>query len=94
VPPQPLQSDEFEPCLEWWKHREENDRAWKMSAKDVVKYGEDGALQSVNLDAKNPRGKADVTHLPPDQLAESILAKEQRIAEIVTKIKGMLGGPP
>jgi type I restriction enzyme M protein len=91
---QPLQSDEFEPCLEWWKHREGNDRAWKVSAKDVVKYGEDGALQSVNLDLKNPRGKEDVTHLPPEQLAESILAKEQRIAEIVTKIKGMLGGTP
>lgn len=66
----------------------------KVSAKDVLAYGADGALQSVNLDAKNPRGKEDVTHLPPEQLAESILAKEQRIAEIVTKIKGMLGGTP
>jgi len=36
----------------------------------------------------------DITHLPPEQLAESILAKEQRIAEIVTKIKGMLGATP
>jgi type I restriction enzyme M protein len=91
---QPLQFEEFQPCLEWWKRREENDRAWKMSASDVMKYGEDGALQSVNLDAKNPRGKEDVTHLPPEQLVESILHKEQRIAEIVTKIKGMLGGTP
>jgi len=44
----------------------------------------------VNLDRKNPRAKDDITHLPPDQLAASILQKEQRIAEIMTNMQTIL----
>ena len=35
---------------------------------------------------------ADITHLPPEQLAESILTKERGIAEILTTIKNLLTG--
>ncbi len=54
---QPMRFEEFEPCLAWWNKREENERAWKVSAKDVLKYGDDGALISANLDIKNPLAK-------------------------------------
>ncbi len=27
---QPIQFEEFEPCLKWWKDREENERAWRI----------------------------------------------------------------
>ena len=50
----------------------------------------DGSPQSLNLDRKNPRGKEDLTHLPPEQLVESILQKEQHIAEIMRNIKKLL----
>jgi type I restriction enzyme M protein len=43
-----------------------------------------------NLDIKNPRGKQDFEHLPPEQLADDILRKERRIAEIMTEIKEQL----
>jgi type I restriction enzyme M protein len=87
---QPMRFEEFEECLKWWKKREENEQAWKMSAKDVLKHDGEGNLVSVNLDIKNPRAKEDITHLPPEQLAESILQKEQRIAETVADIKKLL----
>jgi len=45
-----------------------------------------------NLDRKNPRGKEDIMHLPPEQLAESILTKERRIAEILANVKSLLAG--
>jgi len=32
----------------------------------------------------------DITHLPPEQLVESILQKEQRIMEIMGRIKTLL----
>ncbi len=80
---QPLQFDEFAPCLAWWKKREDNERAWKVSAADVLD-------KNCNLDIKNPRGKEDITHLPPEQLADDILKKEQRIAEIMGDIKKLL----
>jgi len=42
------------------------------------------------LDRKNPRTEEDITHLPPEQLAEHILAKERRIMEITGNVKALL----
>jgi type I restriction enzyme M protein len=79
----PLQFEEFAACMAWWRKREENDRAWKVSAAELLANG-------CNLDRKNPRGKEDITHQPPDQLAASILHKEQRIAEIIGNVRVLL----
>lgn len=87
---QPLQYEEFAPCLAWWKQREEDERAWKVPVREVLKYDQNGTLSSVNLDIKNPHGKQDFEHLPPEQLVNDILKKEQRIAEIMTEIKQIL----
>jgi type I restriction enzyme M protein len=80
---QPLQFEEFGDCLAWWKHREENDRAWKVPAAELL-------ANACNFYRKNPRAKKDITHLPPDQLAADILKKEQQIGEIVRRIQGLL----
>lgn len=82
---QPIQFEDFSDCIAWWNKRKENDRAWKVPAADILKNG-------YNLDIKNPRGKVDFEHLPPEQLADDILKKEQRIAEIMGEIKGLLKG--
>ncbi len=76
--------------MAWWKKREANDRAWKIQAADVLKFDESGNLVSVNLDIKNPSAKQDFEHLPPEQLADDILKKEQRIAELMVEIKSLL----
>src|SRR5207302_6575435 len=80
---QPIQFEEFADCLKWWTQRDENERAWKIPAKDLLEYDPDGALKAVNLDRKNPNAVDDFEHLPPKQLADDILKKEQRIAEIM-----------
>lgn len=80
---QPIQFEEFKPCLDWWKKRDENDRAWKVSAEELL-------ASNCNLDRKNPRGNVDFEHLPPEQLADDILKKELRIAGILAEIKTML----
>jgi type I restriction enzyme M protein len=87
---QPMQFEEFEPLLKWWKKREENAQTWKVKAEDVLKYDEHGNLVSVNLDIKNPNAKQDLEHLPPEQLADSILQKEKRIAELMGEIQALL----
>jgi type I restriction enzyme M protein len=58
---QPLTFEEFAECLAWWGRRKENERAWKVSATELLATG-------CNLDRKNPRGKPDIEHLPPEQL--------------------------
>jgi type I restriction enzyme M protein len=84
---QPIQYEEFAECIAWWQKRTENERAWKVSANQVLKYDSDGGLLSVNLDVKNPNGKTDFEHLPPAQLIEDIIAKERRILELLAEIK-------
>jgi type I restriction enzyme M protein len=44
-----------------------------------------------NLDRKNPNAKDEFEHLPPEKLADDILQKELRIAEIMREIKELLG---
>jgi type I restriction enzyme M protein len=43
-----------------------------------------------NLDIKNPSSQEALVHRPPEELAEAILAKEQRIAEIMAALKATL----
>jgi type I restriction enzyme M protein len=76
----PLQFEEFKPCLKWWNNRKKNKFAWRVKIKDVIK-------NNYNLDIKNPRGKVDYEHLPPEKLVKDILKKEQRIAQIMVEIK-------
>jgi len=49
-------------------------------------------LFSANLDIKNPNNKQDFEHMPPEQLVEDIVRKEQRIIEIMGEIKESLRG--
>ncbi len=80
----PLQFEEFAACQAWWNQREENEWAWKVPAEELL-------ANNCNLDRKNPRAKEDITHLPPEQLVESIMQKEQRILEIMGNIRKLLG---
>lgn len=80
----PLQYEEFANCIAWWDNREENEHAWKVPVEDILAH-------DCNLDIKNPNGKQDFEHLPPEQLIADILTKEQRIAEIMMEMKNMLG---
>ena len=86
---QPLQFEEFAPCVAWWKNREENERAWRVPGEDVLKADSEGR-PIVNLDLKNPRAKQDYEHMPPEQLVEDILDKERRITEILADIRQAL----
>ena len=81
---QPLQFEEFGPCIAWWRNRAENGRAWKVSAAELLENG-------CNLDRKNPNAPQDAEHLPPEQLVESILEKERRIMDILGEIRAALG---
>ncbi len=81
----PLQFEEFEALRAWWDDRAENERAWRVPAQRIVDNG-------YNLDLKNPNAADDLEHLPPEQLADSILQKERRIAAIMAEIKQALAG--
>jgi type I restriction enzyme M protein len=79
----PIQFEEFADCIKWWDKRVEDERAWKVPVGELL-------TNNCNLDRKNPRGKEDITHLPPARLAADILDKERRIANIIGNIQKLL----
>lgn len=81
----PIQFEEFADCLAWWKKRGENERAWKVSAKDVLK-------NNCNLDLKNPNAAEALEHKPPEELVASIIEKEKRILALMGDIQKALKG--
>lgn len=79
----PIQYEEFEPCLKWFRKRGESDQAWKVSATELL-------ANNCNPDRKNPRSMADFEHKSPELLAEEILKKEQRVGELIIEIMDLL----
>ncbi|HUU29436.1 MAG TPA: class I SAM-dependent DNA methyltransferase [archaeon] len=90
----PMKFEEFDECIVWFtmKQREANNNAWKVQAKDVLKYNDNDDLISCNLDIKNPNSTETLEHLSPEQLAADILEKERRIIQIIDDIKELLRG--
>jgi type I restriction enzyme M protein len=76
----PLQFGEFSACEAWWSKREENQRAWRVPASELLANG-------CNLDSKNPRAEQASSFLPPDQIVTNLLEKEKHILEILEKIR-------
>ena len=67
-----------------------SEHTWKVGVDEVLKVDESGSVLAVNLDLKNPNVNNDLEHKPPAELAESILAREDRIAAIMEEIKSLL----
>ncbi|MCP4164577.1 MAG: SAM-dependent DNA methyltransferase [Chloroflexi bacterium] len=86
----PLRYEEFKPLLAWWQKREENDNAWQAAAADVLKYDDSGNILSANLDIKNPNSGDPFEHMPPEQLVEDILLKENQILKLMSELRGMI----
>lgn len=94
---QPVQYEEFAALVAWWKNRKESSQAWRVRASDVLRYEGDGGAKRVvscNLDIKNPNIAQDLEHLPPLRLVADIVAKEQRILEIMEEINSLLVQSP
>ena len=88
----PMRFEEFSDCINWFhpiEERQENEYAWKVKVEDVLKYDEDekGRIASVNLDIKNPNNEKTLEHLPPMEIADSIIHKEQSILELMEEVR-------
>jgi type I restriction enzyme M protein len=86
----PLRYDEFQPLLQWWGDREENEQAWKVAVGKVLKYDDEGNLLSANLDLKNPSAGDPFEHVPPEELVASIVEKERQILTLMAEIQEAL----
>ncbi len=86
----PMRFEEFSDCINWFHpiaERQENEHAWKVNVKDVLKCNTEGKVVSANLDIKNPNSAEALVHLPPTEIANSIIHKEQRILQLIKEIQ-------
>ena len=86
----PMQFEEFSDCIDWFHpiaERQQNEQAWKVNVKDVLKHDEEGKIASADLDIKNPSSAEALVHLPPMEIVDSIIRKEQRILELMSEIQ-------
>lgn len=78
----PIRFNEFQPIIEWWNNRKENDVAWKVNVKD---------LQNWDLDIKNPNTQtveiAYTTEETLTALKSSFEASRTIISELETLLK-------
>jgi len=78
----PINIKEFDLEKAWWNKREENQYAWKVSAKEIEKRG-------YNLDVKNPYQEAD-NLASPEELLKEFRASEENISSAQDKIVEVL----
>jgi type I restriction enzyme M protein len=83
----PIQNEEFVEIKSWWNKRTENDKAWKVKLGDVLQVDDNGNLQNVNLDVKNPNRKSDVEYREPTELVNSIMEKEKQVMRLMREIQ-------
>ncbi len=78
----PIQFNEFEPLIQWWNNREENDQAWKVNIND---------LKDWDLDIKNPiqeeQEKLISTSEALQNLTESITKSQDYISQLENILK-------
>ena len=77
----PMRFEEFAGCQHWWPRRKENDRAWRVLAREVAANG-------YNLDLRNPNRPDDLSHRPPRELLAELVATEREILALLEKLEG------
>ena len=80
----PIKNEEFNPIREWWKDKKENEFAWKVSIKDIVK-------NNYNLDIKNPHIVESVKLKTPQEIIEKFYTNQQNITILLSKLQEELG---
>jgi type I restriction enzyme M protein len=80
----PLRDTEFDECRSLWDERPVTEHSWLVPVEQVIE-------NDYNLDVKNPSSQEALVHRPPEELADSIAAKERRIIEIMAALKATLG---
>jgi len=81
----PIPENDLPDCLARWPKRAVSERSWLVPVEELVSRGYD-------LTAKNPNRKEDYEHRLPEDLVADVLAKEQRIFEILDEMQTILGG--
>ncbi|NEW77999.1 MAG: N-6 DNA methylase [Gelidibacter sp.] len=78
-----IQFNEFQPIIDWWNNRKENDQAWKVNIKN---------LKDFDLDIKNPIQEEEEEIKSSDEIITLLSKSFSKSNEIALSIKGGING--
>lgn len=73
----PIQYEEFNPIINWWKNRIENKNAWKINIDD---------LDGFNLDIKNPNRIQEVTKYNQQEIIRQLQLSQSKINNLINEL--------
>ena len=79
----PIRFEHFQPCIDWWDKREENEVAWKVTINETK-------ARNYNLDFKNPH-TVEEDHGDPIGLLAKLEESEVETAKLRDRLKAILG---
>lgn len=74
-----IQFHEFEPLIEWWDKREENEVAWKVKVEDLK--------EGFDLDVKNPKSVVEERELTVNECLTEMRNSLQRVDEALASVE-------
>ena len=77
----PIEINEFEPLIEWWNNREENDQAWKVNIND---------LNNWDLDIKNPNAESNVIEYSASEILQKINKSMENSTALINQLENLL----
>lgn len=77
----PIRFNEFQPIIDWWNDRKENEFAWKVNVKD---------LKNWDLDVRNPNTIIEEVKLSSQEVFERLDKSLLKSSEIVKTLKSLL----
>lgn len=77
----PIQFNEFQPIIDWWNNREENDQAWKVNI---------NALKDWDLDIKNPNTQAEEITYSTEETLIALKSSFETSKNIITELETLL----
>ena len=86
----PLQMADLADLVAWWDTRGEDPRAWTVKGPTLIERDKEGQVRTVNLDLKNPKGKAAVDHRQPMAIIETALSKQREVLATLDELKEMI----
>ncbi len=79
----PIQAAEFQPIMDWWNHRVENDNAWKVSIEEINN-------RSGKLDFIHPQRKQNERQLSFEESKQHLFKQLEEFEMLVGQLKSVL----
>lgn len=76
-----IQFEEFQPLIEWWGHRAENEVAWKVNVED---------LKGFDLDIKNPTVQKNEINYSTKEVLSSLKSSIDKSKSIISELESLL----